>query len=66
MLDELYTRFGTVRPGTRIRITKLDDPFDDSYPGKEGEVKFIDDMGQLHGTWGFLAVIPESDEFIVL
>lgn len=66
MIESLETRFGTVRSGTRIRITKLEDPFDDSYPGKEGEVKFIDDMGQLHGTWGFLAVIPESDEFIVL
>ena len=66
MIESLETRFGTVRSGTRIRITKLDDPFDDSYPGREGEIKYIDDAGQLHGTWGFLAVIPESDEFIVL
>ena len=66
MIESLDTRFGTVKPGTRIRITKLEDPFDDSYPGREGEVKYIDDIGQLHGTWGFLAVIPESDEFIVL
>ena len=66
MIESLETRFGTVRSGTRIRITKLEDPFDDSYPGREGEVKYIDDIGQLHGTWGFLAVVPESDEFIVL
>ncbi len=66
MIESLDTRFGTVRPGTRIRITKLDDPFDDSYPGREGEIKYIDDKRQLHGTWGFLAVIPESDEFVVL
>jgi len=65
-LDTLDTRFGTVKPGTRIRITKLEDPFDSTYPGREGEIKFIDDAGQLHGTWGFLAVVPESDEFIVL
>lgn len=66
MIPELDTRFGTVRSGTRIRITKLDDPFDDSYPGREGEIKYIDDAGQLHGTWGFLAVIPESDEFVII
>ena len=66
MIESLETRFGTVRSGTRIRITKLEDPFDDSYPGREGEVKYIDDIGQLHGTWGFLAVVPESDEFVVL
>ena len=66
MLPELDTRFGKVVPGTKIRITKLDDPFDPTYPGREGEVKFIDDAGQLHGTWGFLAVVPESDEFIIL
>ena len=66
MIESLDTRFGTVKPGTRIKITKLEDPFDSTYPGREGEIKFIDDMGQLHGTWGFLAVIPESDEFIVL
>lgn len=65
-IEELRTRFGTVRVGTSIRITKLEDPFDDSYPGREGEIKYIDDAGQLHGTWGFLAVVPESDEFIVL
>ena len=63
---ELDTRFGTVKPGTRIRITKLEDPFDSSYPGREGEIEFIDDAGHLHGTWGFLAVVPDSDEFVIL
>ena len=66
MIDSLVTRFGTVRPGTKIKIMKLDDPFDPTYPGREGEIKFIDDAGQLHGTWGFLAVIPDSDEFLIL
>ena len=65
-MESLDTRFGIVKPGTRIKITELDDPFDDSYPGKEGEIKYIDDAGQFHGTWGFLAVVPESDEFVVL
>ncbi len=31
------------------------------YSGKTGKITYIDDMGQLHGTWGGLAVIPEED-----
>ena len=26
----------------------------------------IDGIGQLHGTWGSLAVIPEQDDFYVM
>lgn len=56
-----------VKVGDRIRIIRLDDPYTpESYNGREGIVKYIDSMGQLHGTWGGLAVIPEEDEFIVL
>ena len=36
------------------------------YKGKEGIVETIDDIGQLHGTWGGLAVIPGEDEFVVI
>lgn len=36
------------------------------YTGAIGEVTLIDDMGQLHGTWGGLAVIPEEDEFEII
>lgn len=56
-----------VKVGDRIRIIRLDDPYTpEPYNGREGVVKYIDSMGQLHGTWGGLAVIPEEDEFIVL
>lgn len=56
-----------VKVGDRIRIIKLEDPYAlDTYNGREGVVKHIDGAGQLHGTWGGLAVIPEEDEFIVL
>ena len=54
-----------VKVGDTIRITKLDDPYDHSYVGREGVVEHIDSMGQLHGTWGGLAVIPGEDDFIV-
>lgn len=38
---------------------------DSRYDGATGVVTHIDDMGQLHGTWGGLAVIPEEDDFVV-
>ncbi len=51
--------------GKTIRITYLKDE-DDRYIGREGVVKHIDDIGQLHGTWGSLAVIPDEDAFEIV
>ena len=31
------------------------------YDGKEGIVLFIDDIGQIHGTWGSCALMPGED-----
>ena len=45
--------------GDKIRIIHLRDE-DSRYDGKEGTIEFIDSLGQLHGTWGGLAVIPKS------
>lgn len=36
------------------------------YAGKVGVVTSIDDIGQLHGTWGGCAVIPGVDKFEVV
>ena len=33
------------------------------YEGRTGVVEFVDDIGQLHGTWGGCAVIPGEDSF---
>jgi hypothetical protein len=44
----------------------LDDPYSYDYPGRVGIVTSIDDAGQLHGTWGGLAVIPGEDEFEII
>lgn len=53
--------------GDKIRIIKMDDSyFGEKYAGKEGFITHIDSIGQLHGTWGGLAIIPEKDEFIIL
>lgn len=50
-----------VKVGDTIHIVKLKG--EQNYDGKEGTVKYIDDLGQLHGTWGGCAVIPETDIF---
>ena len=36
------------------------------YIGREGVVEYIDGIGQLHGTWGGLALIPEVDDIEVI
>jgi len=51
--------------GDTIRIIHLKGE-DDRYDGRTGTVTHMDSLGQLHGTWGGLAVIPEEDEYIVV
>lgn len=67
----IYSTQGPVSVGNRIRIIKMDDKGGKdkqatAYNNREGVITKIDDSGQLHGTWGGLAVIPEKDVFIVL
>ena len=53
--------------GDKIRIIELSDLYvGKDYTGKEGYVTLIDSIGQLHGTWGGLALIPGIDKFIIL
>ena len=53
-----------VKVGDKIRILHMDGEM--NYDGAEGVVRRIDDMGQLHGTWGGLAIIPDLDSFEVI
>ena len=53
------------KPGMKVRIIHLDGE-DNRYDGKEGIIEFVDAIGQLHGTWGSLAIIPEVDKFEVI
>lgn len=53
-----------VKVGDRICIEQMDG--EPQYTGKEGVVTKIDDAGQLHGTWGGLAVIPGVDNFTII
>ena len=53
-----------IKIGDTIKIIKMDG--EPQYTNREGVVTYIDDAGQIHGTWGGCAVIPEVDEFIIL
>ena len=50
--------------GQKIRIIDMDG--EPHYTGREGVITHIDDMGQLHGTWGGLAVVPETDSYEII
>ena len=54
-----------IKIGDRIRIYHLKGE-DGRYDGAEGIVEHIDGIGQLHGTWGGLAVIPDEDDFQII
>lgn len=60
-----YTRKymeGLYPVGTRIRIVRMEG--EPGYAGREGRVTHIDDAGELHGTWGGCALLPERDTWI--
>ena len=57
----LKNRGKTMEVGTKIHIVKM--AGEPHYSGREGVIKNIDSYGQLHGTWGGLAVRPDEDEF---
>lgn len=50
--------------GDKIRIDIMNG--EPRYDGKVGVVTHIDDIGQLHGTWGGLALIPGEDQFHII
>lgn len=52
-----------VKVGDKIKIIFMKD--EKSYCGKEGIVEYIDDIGQIHGSWGGCALIPNIDKFEV-
>lgn len=55
--------------GDRIRIIRMDDNGGKDlqaagYNGREGTITLVDSIGQLHGTWGGLAINTELDEIV--
>ena len=53
-----------VKIGNKIRIIKMEG--EPQYNSKVGIVDLIDDAGQIHGTCGGCALIPDVDEFEVI
>lgn len=54
-----------VKVGDLIRIDHMDG--EDDYEGRFGTVTSIDDIGQIHGTWGGCAVCEDyGDRFTVI
>ena len=50
--------------GDTIIILRI--PFEPSYTGRKGVVESIDFLGQLHGTWGKLQIIPGEDIYMIV
>lgn len=58
-MDDLLPKIGDI-----IRIIDMRD--EPRYAGKMGVIKFIDDAGQMHGTWGGCAVVPNIDRYEII
>ena len=50
--------------GDKIRIIYMEG--EPQYIGREGVIEYIDDAGQVHGTWGGCALIPATDTGVVI
>ena len=58
-----------VKPGQRVRLLHMEDPFQPVPDGTEGVVEFTDDAGQIHMKWDngrSLALIPGVDQFTTI
>lgn len=55
------------KKGTKVRLlTDLEDDYSPHLAGDILTVSYVDDRGQIHGSWksgGSLALIPEVDNF---
>ena len=54
----------TIKIGDTIKILNMKG--EPHYKDREGMVTHIDDVGQIHGTWGGCALIPGIDTYIIL
>ena len=52
------------KKGDTIRIIEM--VGESRYSGKIGTVEHVDDIGQIHGTWGGCAIQPEHDRYEIL
>lgn len=63
-IEERNKAAARFKVGDEIKIVRMvDEP---QYDGKGGRITKIDSWGQLHGTWGGLAVQPFRDNVEIL
>lgn len=59
-----------VERGMKLKLlSPIEDPFSPKNVGDVMTVEYVDDIGQIHGSWksgGSLAIIPENDNFTVV
>lgn len=64
VIEELKNMRTQAKIGDTIRIIEM--MGEPNYSGRIGTVEIIDDMGQIHGTWGGCAIQPEHDRYEIL
>ena len=52
-----------VKPGDKVHINWMEG--EPQYADREGIVRSIDSINQIHGSWGGLA-LTSSDDFIII
>ena len=50
--------------GKTVRIVSM--AGEPHYTGRTGVVRHVDDAGQIHGSWGGCAIVPEEDVYEVV
>lgn len=53
-----------IQIGDTIKIIRM--VCEPNYTNRIGVVKVIDDIGQIHGTWGGLAISPSKDTYEII
>ena len=61
----MYERLVRKMPKVGDKIHIIEMIGEPNYVGREGIVTYIDDMGNLHGTWGGLALV-ENDKWEII
>ena len=57
------------KPGTRVRLVRMNDPYSKLKPGDCGTVEFIDDIGTIFCAWdrgSNLGVVFGEDEVVLI
>ena len=54
----------SVNIGDKIKINYMKG--EPQYTDAEGIVRYIDDIGNIHGSWGGCAIVPDMDKYEVI